>query len=100
MCFSSSSLARTSSSPHTSEEEWPEGQRRPPARPPPTPGGCGPRLTERRLVHQGFAVQVSPVCHEQLHQVHLWAGEPGLLKPAEPPSPPGPTAPQALTWPQ
>lgn len=81
LCFSSSSLARTSSSPHTSVEE-PEGHG--PCHSPPTPQGRSPRLTERRLVHQGLAVQVSPMCHKQLHQAHLWAGARGLLRSVEP----------------
>lgn len=43
-----------------------------------------PRLTEGRLVCQRLAIEVGPVGHEQLHQVHLRAVEPGLLKGPEP----------------
>lgn len=64
-----------------------------------------PRLTEGRLVRQRLPVQVGPVRHQQLHQVHLRAGEPGLLKGPEPgartPSPePGPHAPPPRSRPR
>lgn len=69
MCFSSSSLARTSSSPHTSAEE----QAAVKGALPPLP--CTLRrwsqLTKRRLFHQGLSIEVGAVCHQQLHQVHL-----------------------------
>lgn len=39
----------------------------------PPPGAGSPQLTKRRLIHQGLPVQVRPVGHEHLHQVHLWA---------------------------
>lgn len=37
----------------------------------PIPQGRSPRLTERRLVHQGLLLRSAR--HKQLHQAHLWA---------------------------
>lgn len=75
LCFSSSSLARTSSSPHKSAEKRAEGQGRPPS------AHLTPRrwsqLTKRRLFHQGLSIEVGSVCHQQLHQVHLRDSRPG-----------------------